>query len=196
LSVGDLRRESFVRGDLPVVEFAASTPGANLLAGVMGGAVLVALVAAYVPNWGPLVRGVVIAEATLFGAAGAFMLATGRPPFAAGEFAALYTETAALTWLILPLLLGVVSLSVPFRVWERALLMMLVLAYGGLLSVARLGFFAEALGAGSSVLMAPLFLNFGPLLDFIGAVAIFSVMLVRVSARLERGEPRRVWSWS
>ena len=71
-----------------------------------------------------------------------------------------------------------------------------VLLFGVALSVVRLGFFAEALDMGGSVLMAPLFLNFGPLLDFIGGIAIFSALLVRVSARLESGDPRRVWSWS
>lgn len=194
--IGPVTREASVRGEVPVVGFEAPLPSPNVLVAIMGAAALVAFAAAYLTRGGPLLKGVVIAEATLFGAAAAFMLATGEPPFGASEFGSLYAETSVLTWLVLPLLLGLISLTVPFRVWERAVLVALIVAHGMLLSALRFGFFAETLDAGSAVLMAPLFLNFGPLLDFMGAVAIYSALLVRVSARLARGEPRRVWSWS
>lgn len=196
LGLGEVQRETFLRGEVPVVTFSAATPGAGVLVAIMGGALLVALAAAYGPRAGPLLRGVVIAEAALLGAAAAFMLATARAPFTPEEFSSLSTETSALTWLVLPLLLGVVSFSAPFRLRERAALLLAVLAYSVVLSAVRTGFLSSALEGGGSVLMAPLFLNFGPLLDIVGAIAIFSVVLARVSARLQSGEPRRVWSWS
>ncbi len=196
LDAGAVTTQEFFRGELPVMELNIWVPGPTVLVGIMAAAGVGAVAVAYAGSWNPMLRGILIAEAMLIGGAAMFMLATGRPPYAGDAFASLYAETSVLTWLVLPLLLGVASLSVPFRAWERLSMLLLVLMFGVVLSVVRYGFFAEALDAGSSVLMAPLFLNFGPLLDFIGGIAIFSAMLVRVSSRLERGDPRRVWSWS
>lgn len=142
-------------------------------------------------------RIVLVVEALLVLVSALSTLWTSRPAFEAEDLSILFGETAPALWVCLPPLVGLLSLAFPLRAVERLALSLCVLAWLVLACAAQQAFFAAALEQVGSVLMAPLYLTAGPLVDILGAVGITTAFLARAAGRLQRAPvPREVWSWS
>ncbi len=134
-------------------------------------------------------------NAAIVSASAMVMLYRGRPPFEAAAFSDLYARTAVEIWLVLPAFLGVLSLGLPFRWWERLALVSGILIYDVLFSAVRFVAFGSLLGSLGGVTMAPLYLSAGPPLDFVLAVAGYSLLVTRLAKRVRGPEAVQSWTW-
>jgi len=132
-------------------------------------------------------------NALLIGGAALFLLLVGRIGYDSAAFSELMVRTALLTWLIMPLFVGLFASLFPFSFLERIGFIVITVAYDVPLSIVRYGLFVAILGKTSSIAMTDLYLVFGPLLDAIPIICFFSIFLVRVARSLEAR--RAVWGW-
>jgi hypothetical protein len=182
-----LGRDRFLGVDLfPLLfgEIPAVAPQAALLwlAGGMGALALVCR-----SEWMALpVRCLLAFNLAVFSASALYLVFFGRPGYDAAEFSHLYLRTIVVVWLITPLFLTSLSLTLPFSVLERTVLMVLTLGYDIVFSAIRYAVFAWLLTGVGAVVMANLYLFLGPLLDFVYLVGIFALFLPRLGRRLGR----------
>jgi hypothetical protein len=132
-------------------------------------------------------------NAFLIGGGALFLLLAGRLGYDSAAFSELMVRTALFTWLIMPLFVGLFASLFPFTALERFAFIVITVAYDVPLSIVRYALFVAILGKTSSIVMADLYLVFGPLLDAIPIICFFSIFLVRVSRSLETR--RAVWGW-
>jgi hypothetical protein len=81
----------------------------------------------------------------------------------------------------------------PFTFLQRVGFIVVTVAYDVPLSIVRYGLFVAILGKTSSIVMADLYLAFGPLLDAVPIICFFSIFLVRVARLLDAR--RALWGW-
>ena len=132
-------------------------------------------------------------NALIVAGAALYLLLTGHLGYDSAAFSELMIRTALLTWLIMPLFVGLFASLFPFSLWQRCLFIVITVAYDVPLSIARYGLFVAVLGTTSSIAMTDLYLVFGPLLDAIPIICFFSIFLVRIARSLE--QRRAVWGW-
>ncbi len=132
-------------------------------------------------------------NALLVGGAAVYLLLRGHLGYDSAAFTQLMLRTALLTWLIMPLFVGLFASLFPFTFLERLIFIGITVAYDVPLSIARYGLFVAILGSTSSIAMTDLYLVFGPLLDAVPIICFFSLFLVRVAKKME--ERRAVWGW-
>jgi hypothetical protein len=125
--------------------------------------------------------------------AAVYLLLVGRLGYDSVAFSELMVRTALLTWLVMPIFVGLFASLFPFTTKQRLLFIMITVAYDVPLSIVRYGLFVAILGKTSSIGMADLYLVFGPLLDAIPIICFFTLFLVRVARSID--ERRTVWGW-
>jgi len=140
-------------------------------------------------------RYMVIYNLAMIAVSAAYMLFAGELGYGAEAFSELYLRSAVVIWLVIPVFLGGVSLFLPFTMLERVLLVGASFAYNVVFSAVRYALFAWILSWSGAVTMASLYLFFGPLLDFVYMVGVFSMFLVPLSRRLDREGPQDAWTW-
>lgn len=129
---------------------------------------------------------IVLSEAT-------YLYFMGHLGYDSNEFSILLTRTAILTWLIVPLFVGVLSALFPLTIAEQLSLLLFCSGYNFLITTIRYAVFIAILSKTGPILMADLYLLYGPLLDIVPLVAIYSMFLVRLACRLERTSEG--WAW-
>jgi hypothetical protein len=134
--------------------------------------------------------------AVLVCASAYYVLVFGQPGFDGYEASRLYVQTEVLIWLLLPVLLTVSSIALPFTFLERLMLLVGCTVIGIVVGTIRYAFFVWIVGSVGPIPMPMLYLLFGPAFDFVYAVAIASVVLVHLSRRLDTAETAEAWSWT
>jgi hypothetical protein len=129
----------------------------------------------------------------LLSASALYLLFAGDLGYDAEAFSRLYLRTAVLIWLVTPVFMAALGLTLPFTALERGGLLVLTLAYDVGFSAVRYAVFVWLLTRCGAVVMASLYLFFGPLLDIIYFVGIFALLVRRLARRLARGETRFAW---
>lgn len=117
----------------------------------------------------------------------------GHLGYDSNEFSVLMLRTAMLTWLVIPIFVAVLSILFPFNPLEQLLLLLLSIAYNVVITSVRYAVFIAVLSRTGPILMADLYLLYGPLLDIVPLIAIYSMFLVGVAKRLERSSEE--WAW-
>jgi hypothetical protein len=125
--------------------------------------------------------------------AAVYLLLVGRLGYDSAAFSELLLRTALLTWLVMPVFVGLFASLFPFTWQQRLLFILITVVYDVPLSIVRYGLFIAILGKTSSIVMADLYLVFGPLLDAIPIICFFSLFLVKVAKSID--ERRTVWGW-
>jgi hypothetical protein len=134
-----------------------------------------------------------VANLGLVGATACYLLFMGRLGYDPAAFSALYVRTSLTIWLIVPVFMGMVALTLPFTVLERIGLVLFCLAYEGAFATVRYAVFVWVLGEVGSVVMPSMYLFFGPLLDFVTFTGIYAVLLARLARRMALTEG--AWRW-
>jgi hypothetical protein len=129
------------------------------------------------------IRYLVVYNLLLLAASAYYLLFFGEPGYDAGDFSRLYLRTVVTIWLVTPVFIGVLSLTLPFSPLEQAGLVVLSLAYDIVFSAVRYALFVWLLVHLGAVVMANLYLFLGPLLDVIYLVGIFAVFVTRLRRR-------------
>ena len=122
-----------------------------------------------------------------------YLLFAGHLGYAGSTFSALMLQTMTAIWLLLPLFVGTITLLFPFAILTSAAIILISLAFDIVLASARYLAFVIILSHSGPILMADLYLCFGPLLDVIPLTGIFAIFLTLLARRL-RHDPE-AWSW-
>jgi hypothetical protein len=124
-----------------------------------------------------------------------YLLFFGHLGYEGEAFSLLYVRTSLIVWLLLPLVVGGLSLTLPLTQTERVGYIFVCFASLVIVSTLRYALFILVLTRFGSLLMPSLFLFLGPLLDFVYLMSIFSLLSSVLARRLEGEAWPGVWSW-
>jgi hypothetical protein len=132
--------------------------------------------------------------AAMVSASALYMLFFGHLGYESEAFSLLYMRTSAIVWLLVPIVVGALSATVPFSSLERFGLALFCWCSVFILSAVRYAMFVWVLKTFGSLFMPTLYLLLGPVLDFIYLMSIFSLFLTPLGRRLDSGRAE-VWAW-
>jgi hypothetical protein len=124
-----------------------------------------------------------------------YLLFFGHLGYEGEAFSILYVRTNALVWLLAPMVMGALSLTLPFTSIERLGFVSLCVACLFALSSVRYAVFIWVLSEFGALFMPALYLFLGPLLDFVYLMSIFALFLAPLGRRLDRAGRKAVWTW-
>lgn len=136
----------------------------------------------------------VVFNAILVGCEATYLLFAGHLGYSSEQFSILMTRTMVATWILMPLFVGTIALLFPFRPWTSVGLVAGCAVFEVLLSGARYAAFVSLLSHTGPIMMADLYLVFGPLLDVLPIIGIYSIVLARLSSRIGDSTTGR-WVW-
>lgn len=133
-------------------------------------------------------------NALVVGSEATYMLFAGHLGYSIDEFSVLMTRTMVATWVLMPLFVGTIALLFPFRRLTGVGLILGCALYEVVLSATRYAAFLGLLSHSGPIMMADLYLVFGPLLDVLPVIGIYSIVLARLSSRIGNSTSGR-WEW-
>ncbi len=122
-----------------------------------------------------------------------FVLVPFRFPYDFTTFSDLYMKTEVAIWFFIPVILAMALIPLPSNFFYKILVTISVLIYSVMFAVVRYILFLYILQKFSFVFMATLFFAFGPLIDFIYVVAIYSYYLSVVSGKNKNNAGEGQW---
>jgi hypothetical protein len=162
-------------------------------AGIIIAAVLLTVGVLYLKAIIAPVRQIIVLHLMVITISAGYLLLAGDAGYEALEFSQLYIHAIALTWIVIPVFIGLSSLIFPFNPLDRIGIALACLVWDIAFATLRYAVFLYILAHTGAVAMAGLYLIYGPLLDCLPIIAIFSLFLVTLSHRIKRdGES---WSW-
>ena len=115
-------------------------------------------------------------------------------PYSATEFSEFYIKSEISIWIFMPLILSMALMLLPAPFLPKLMLILFALLYSFLFGTLRYIIFLFIIHEFSSLYMALLFFAFGPLIDFVYIVGIYSFYSSRLAESLKSSEA--VWKWS
>ncbi len=115
-------------------------------------------------------------------------------PYTIQHFSALFMKTEISIWLFVPVIMEASFLPLPSSKITKFLTIFISLLYAIAFGVLRYVLFVEILVRFSYIFMAVLFFCFGPFIDFIAVVGIYSFYVSLISKKINRN--LKVWNWS
>ncbi|MHB1680287.1 MAG: hypothetical protein ACYCTB_07250 [bacterium] len=122
-----------------------------------------------------------------------FVLAPFRFPYDLATFSDLYIKTEVAIWFFIPVILAMALIPLPSNFFIKFLVSIAALIYSVIFAAIRYILFLYLLEKFSFVFMATLFFAFGPLIDFIYIVGIYSYYLSIVSKKNENSIGKGQW---
>jgi hypothetical protein len=158
----------------------------------VGSAILLALLSVLPNERNPLRYWVSANLLVLFGSA-LFIYFTGRVGYDSETFMLLVERTSILVILCAPAFLSIISVLLPFSFSERLGMVAIVVVVDTLFAVVRVAAFALLASAFDGLLQANLYLFFGPLMDVIYAISVYSIAVVMLGRRIAKSS--EAWLW-
>lgn len=169
---------------------------ATSLAGVLAVAIICASVlvaGALLPGRGKPLRYWVLANVLILMFTALWAFFTGNVAYDGAAFMQLLSRTTVLMVLSAPIFAAVVSSLLPFSAFERIALTVLLVLCDAAIALVRLAAFPLLVARFGAVVEPNLYLFFGPLLDVVYFILVYSGALVVLSRRLARDE--EAWEW-
>lgn len=123
-----------------------------------------------------------------------FLVFYSNFPYSATRFSELYVITEVSMWLFIPFILGMVIVLFPPAIIPKATMIVVTLLYSIVLGTLRYILFLFIVSKYSFLYMALLYFAFGPLVDFIYIVGIFSIYSNRLAKKMQGSI--KAWKWS
>lgn len=115
-------------------------------------------------------------------------------PYTIQHFSELFMKTEISIWLFVPVILEASLLPLPSSKISKFMTILFSLLYAITFGVVRYVLFVEILVRFSYIFMAVLFFCFGPFIDFIVVVGVYSFYVSLISKKINRD--LKVWNWS
>lgn len=128
-----------------------------------------------------------------FIAATFFILWPDMFPYGVKAFSELYIKAQVVIWLFVPMLMGAALSSLPSNVFSKIGVSALTLIYSVIFGIVRYVVFLYVLAKFSFVFMPVMFFIFGPLMDFVYMVTIYSLHVSSFANKI--GKDLRIWKW-
>ena len=122
-----------------------------------------------------------------------FVFFADKFPYSLIIFSELYIKTEIAMWLLIPPLLTLAFIPLPSNILAKFIVITITLAYSVIFGCLRYVVFLYVLREFSYLFMAMLFFIFGPLMDSIYIVGIYS-FYVSILAKKIKGDVK-VWKW-
>lgn len=122
-----------------------------------------------------------------------FIFFADKFPYSLDIFSELYIGTEIGMWLLIPIILTMAFIPLPSSIITKALVVIFTLAYSIIFGCVRYVIFLYVLKEFSYLFMAMLFFVFGPLMDSVYIVGIYS-FYVSTLAKKVKGD-LKVWKW-
>ena len=129
----------------------------------------------------------------IIGSEATYLLFVGHLGYSAVAFSTLMLRTTITTWLLVPPIIGLMAMLFPFSPLSSASLVVSCTLYELLLSFARYAAFIAVLTHTGPILMAAMYLLYGPLLDVLPIIGIYSLFLEHLARRI--GRRPEAWAW-
>jgi hypothetical protein len=123
-----------------------------------------------------------------------FISALAEFPYSALEFSELYMASEICILFFIPFILGTAILLLPDSLFPKIMLLLLTVLYAIIIGALRYVLFLFIISKFSILYMALLYFAFGPLIDFIYIVGIFSYYNGKIATNLHNSNT--VWKWS
>lgn len=114
-------------------------------------------------------------------------------PYGVAVFSELYIKAEISIWLLIPLVMTIAIMPLPSKMQTKFAIIACTLSYSIIFGCLRYIVFLYLLGKLSYLFMALMFFIFGPLLDFIYVVGIYSYYVNIVSNQVKKD--MKVWEW-
>ncbi len=107
----------------------------------------------------------------------------------------MYFKTIIGIWIIIPNILALALIPLPSKLLEKFLIIGSTLIYSMFFALVRYVAFIYLLKNFSYIFMALAFFLFGPFLDFVYIVSIYSLYLNHVG-KIKKRKELEIWNWS
>jgi hypothetical protein len=114
-------------------------------------------------------------------------------PYTSTDFAELYVKTVIGVWIFIPVILSMALFPLPSSFVPKLFIILLTLIYSFVFATLRYAIFMYILTKYSFIYMALLFFAFGPLIDFVYVVGIYSVYVAYLAKKMKGSEAQ--WKW-
>jgi len=189
----EILKRPYLVGDIYIINRLGKYPGALLL---LVTAIVSALTAFVAPRlkiipksigiWIGFVCGIMLVSSIFF------MYVPDKFPYNIGRFSELYMKTQVSIWLIIPFVLAIALTPLPSNIIVKSSITTFVLMYSLLFGCVRYIVFFYILTKHTYLFMA-LFFAFGPLLDFVYIVGIYSLFVSFLAVKM-KGDLEK-WQW-
>jgi len=123
-----------------------------------------------------------------------FLFFSSRFPYDIRIFSELYVETQVIIWFLIAFILPMALAPFPINIFLKAGVTGLILFYSVIFGCARYIIFLYILTKHSYLFMAPLFFVFGPLVDSIYIIGLYSLFISLFAAKMKGVMTQ--WRWS
>jgi hypothetical protein len=123
-----------------------------------------------------------------------FALVPHKFPYTLTDFSELYIKSEIGMWLFIPFILGMAFIPLPAPFFPKVMLIAFTILYSFIFGTFRYIVFLFILSKCSMIYMAVMFFAFGPLIDFVYIVGIYSYYNSKLAHSLKSNES--VWKWS
>ena len=123
-----------------------------------------------------------------------FMFFGDAFPYSGAKFSELCIKSQVDIWIFIPFILAMAFLPLPASIFSRLMVIAVTLMYSFVFGTLRYIVFLFVVSKFSDIYMAILYFAFGPLIDFVYIVGIYSIYNSRLAKTL-KGNPS-VWKWA
>jgi len=123
-----------------------------------------------------------------------FIFSPNEFPYTVTEFSEFYIKSEISMWLFIPFILGMAVVLLPSSIFPKFILIIFALIYSIVFGTLRYVIFLFIVSKFSVIYMALLFFAFGPLIDFVYIVGIYSFYNSRLADELKGSDA--AWKWS
>lgn len=122
-----------------------------------------------------------------------FLFLPSAFPYEIFDFADVFMKAQISIWIFIPIIMGLAVLPYPTSILSKIAIVIFTVIYSFVFGMIRFPVFLFILGKFSFLYMAALFFLFGPLMDYIYIVGIYSVFTTKMAIRLKND--LEFWQW-
>jgi hypothetical protein len=160
---------------------------------IAGVCALILVVTSFIPGRNTPVRYWVCANAVVLMLSALYAFFAAHVAYDGTSFMLLVERTSLLMILCAPIFLAFVAALLPFTVGELALMLVLMVLSDTIFAALRISAFALIVSHTGAIAEMNLYMLFGPLMDVVYFITIYSMVIVSLSRRLNLKEG--AWQW-
>jgi hypothetical protein len=189
-----LLAKTFIAGTITTPQIPGRYPAPQFTFAVLILSVLVILIATRVPIPKPVAIWIIFVCLANLISAFFFTFFPAYFPYTIQQFSELFIKTEISIWLFVPVIMVASLLPLPSSKITKFMAILSAVLYAVIFGVVRYVLFVQILVKFSYIFMAVLFFCFGPFIDFIVVVGIYSFFVSLISRKIN--QDLRVWNWS
>ncbi len=194
VSTSPLTEKAFMFGNVTTPDIPGRYPAPQLTYAVFILSVLVIFLAARIRIPKPVAIWVIFVCLVNLVSALFFTFFSAYFPYTVPQFSELFIKTEITIWLFVPVVMEASLLPLPASKITKFMAVLFSLLYAIAFGVVRYVLFVQILVKFSYIFMTVLFFCFGPFIDFIVVVGVYSFYVSLISKKIN--QDLRVWNWS